>query len=248
MAERFKGQTNIQLVDEASYRRIIPYITALDEYSHTIYQSIYVVDYYKMNFLYVSKNPLFLCGYTSKEVESMGFNFYLSCVPQREHSLLRNINEVWFDFCNSLPVDERTLYTISCDFHLLHGKKEILVNHKLSPMLLSEDGKIWLAVCSVSLSAHSDEGHIDRRKKGSPEFWEYCMKRHKWEKMQDLLLTEREHAVLALSARGYTVKDIAEHLCLTEVTVKFHRNKLFMKLGVSNITEALCMAMNYKLI
>jgi hypothetical protein len=75
------------------------------------------------------------------------------------------INKAGFDFFHNVPEKERTLYTISCDFHLLHGKKEILINHKFSPMILSECGNVWLAVCSVSLSAFSGEGHIEARKK-----------------------------------------------------------------------------------
>jgi DNA-binding NarL/FixJ family response regulator len=74
------------------------------------------------------------------------------------------------------------------------------------------------------------------------------MESHKWKKVLNVWLTEREHSILALSAQGYSIKAISMRLHIAEVTVKFHRNKLFEKLGVNNITKALSMAINYDLI
>jgi DNA-binding NarL/FixJ family response regulator len=52
------------------------------------------------------------------------------------------------------------------------------------------------------------------------------------------LLTEREETVLALVAAGRSNTAIAEELCLSESTVKFHLRNLFAKLGVANRNEA----------
>lgn len=247
MAGRFKIATNhIQSVNEDDYFRIDPYLLVLDAYSRTTYQSIYVIDCYKMNFLYVSENKLFLCGYTPERVKSMGFDFYLSCVPQGELQLLSEINRAGFAFCHTMPVSERTHYTLSYEIHLLHDKEEILVHHKISPLALSEEGDIWLAVCSVSLSSFSDAGHLEVRKKDSSDVWKYYPESRKWRKTPDVQLTERERSILTLSAQGYTIKDISERLYIAEVTVKYHRNKLFEKLKVDNITEAFLMAVNHK--
>ena len=51
-------------------------------------------------------------------------------------------------------------------------------------------------------------------------------------------LTAREEAVLQLVAEGRTNAQIAEAVCLSENTVKFHLRNLFAKLGVTNRTEA----------
>jgi DNA-binding NarL/FixJ family response regulator len=51
-------------------------------------------------------------------------------------------------------------------------------------------------------------------------------------------LTEREEAVLALVAEGATNAQIAARLRVSENTVKFHLQNLFLKLGVANRTEA----------
>jgi two-component system nitrate/nitrite response regulator NarL len=45
-------------------------------------------------------------------------------------------------------------------------------------------------------------------------------------------LTNREQQVAALVSRGHTNKEIAQHLGLSEGTVKVHAHHIFRKLGV----------------
>ena len=35
------------------------------------YQSVYLIDYFNQSFLYVSDNPLFLCGHSAEEVKEL---------------------------------------------------------------------------------------------------------------------------------------------------------------------------------
>lgn len=51
-------------------------------------------------------------------------------------------------------------------------------------------------------------------------------------------LSTREWDVLELVAKGLTNPQIAEHLAVSENTVKFHLQNIFQKLGVNNRTEA----------
>ncbi|UCF60406.1 MAG: response regulator transcription factor [Anaerolineaceae bacterium] len=51
-------------------------------------------------------------------------------------------------------------------------------------------------------------------------------------------LTLRELEVLSLLAEGLTNKAIAQHLGISEYTVKFHVNTIFRKLGAQSRTEA----------
>ncbi|HET9984049.1 MAG TPA: response regulator transcription factor [Longimicrobiales bacterium] len=51
-------------------------------------------------------------------------------------------------------------------------------------------------------------------------------------------LTDREREVLALAAEGHTNAQIARRLRVSENTVKFHLQNLYLKLGAANRTEA----------
>ena len=55
-------------------------------------------------------------------------------------------------------------------------------------------------------------------------------------------LTQREHDILALLAEGRSNREIAQHLYLSEKTVKAHLAAIFRKLGVTNRTQAAMMA------
>ena len=57
-------------IQEEEYQKMDFLIDTIDAVSRTIFQSLYIIDYYKKNFLYVSDNPLFLCGHTAEEVKS----------------------------------------------------------------------------------------------------------------------------------------------------------------------------------
>jgi DNA-binding NarL/FixJ family response regulator len=58
------------------------------------------------------------------------------------------------------------------------------------------------------------------------------------------VLTEREQEILALIARGFKNKDIAEQLFISEGTVKVHVNNILRKMSVSTRSEAIAKAMN----
>ena len=61
-------------------------------------------------------------------------------------------------------------------------------------------------------------------------------------------LTEREREVLALIARGYTNKQIAKALTVTEKTARNHVSHILEKLGLSRRSEAAVYAVEHRLV
>jgi two-component system, NarL family, response regulator DevR len=61
-------------------------------------------------------------------------------------------------------------------------------------------------------------------------------------------LTEREREVLTLIARGYTNKQIADALTVTEKTARNHVSHILEKLGLSRRSEAAAFAVENKLV
>ena len=83
---------------------------------------------------------------------------------------------------------------------------------------------------------------------GSSEFFEYDIKSRRWDQRQMPTLTEGERAVLILSIQGYTMSEIADKICLSPDTIKKYRQRIFEKLDVRNISEAIVAAANNKLL
>ncbi|WP_294321781.1 helix-turn-helix transcriptional regulator [uncultured Chryseobacterium sp.] len=224
------------------------YLQVTEAFSRVSYMSVYIIDYQNKNFEYVSDNPLFLCGYTADEVKEMGYNFYFKCVKKEDLELLLKINQLGFDFYEKIPASERKLYTISYDFHLLNKGRPVLINHKLTPLFLTESGKIWKAMCIVSLSTHTSSGNITIFKQGTNQFWSYDTRENCWRNESKVKLSERELDVLRYYAQGYTISEIADKIFVSSDTVKFYRRKLFEKMQVSNISEALSYVTSNKLL
>jgi NarL family two-component system response regulator LiaR len=61
-------------------------------------------------------------------------------------------------------------------------------------------------------------------------------------------LTPREIEILSLLAEGKTNKEIAQQLTLSPGTVRFHVSNVLSKLGVSNRTEAVSLAIKHELV
>ena len=248
--EKFFSEKNtVHNITQHELIQTFDYLEAVKAFSRITYKSIYIIDYQTKAFEYVSDNPLFLCDHTPDEVRELGYAFYFKHVKDDDLKLLLRINEIGFNFYQSIVVEERKKYTISYDFHLVKGnKKSILINHKLTPLFLTDEGKIWKAMCIVSLSQNNSSGNIQIFKEGSDEIWRFDLSENEWIKNIKVKLTEREIEILLLHAQGLTISEIADKIYLTPDTIKFHRRKLFEKFAVQNITEALAYAINNKLI
>ena len=201
-------------------------LDAVKAISQTAYQSVYVIDYNCRNFLYVSDNPLFLCGHSAQQVKEMGYTFYLNNVPKDEQAMLTEINSAGFSAFEQVSPEDRPRCTMSYDFHLLiHGKKMM-----------------------INLSSRKEPGHIYFRILGQSSHKEYDLADHSWHTCEAITLKPEEKQILTLAAQGFTTKEIGEQLFRSENTVKFYRKALFEKLEVTSITEALAFATNYGLI
>jgi DNA-binding CsgD family transcriptional regulator len=242
-------RNTIRKVSEEDHLQQQDYLEAVKSFARLTYESIYVIDYEKMAFEYVSENPLFLCGYSAEEVLQAGYGFYFENVPEKDLELLHLINNAGFDFFEKLPADEKKQYTITYDFHLVNKAGEhILINHRLTPLFLTSEKKLWKAMCIVSLSHHQHAGNICIYKQGSDELWELNTETSAWRKSEKPRLTKREEDVLRLHAQGLTINQIAERLFVSPDTVKYYRRRIFERLNVRNMVEALSYAVGNKII
>lgn len=71
---------------------------------------------------------------------------------------------------------------------------------------------------------------------------------HQQGQMPGDALTEREREVLSLIARGYTNKQIAETLFVSEKTARNHVSHILEKLGLARRSEAAAFAVEHKLV
>ncbi|MGM9476935.1 response regulator transcription factor [Pedobacter sp. GSP4] len=225
------------------------YLEPVKAFARLTYESIYVIDYEKMAFEYVSENPLFLCGKSADEVLALGYEFYFKNVPENDLKLLEQINEAGFDFFKKVPSTEKKQYSITYDFHLINKDgKPFLINHKLTPLFLTNAEQIWKSMCIVSISHHKQPGNVYITKQGTDEMWTLDTANNFWRKLEKPKLTEREIEILRFHAQGLTISQIADKIFVAPDTVKYYRRRIFERLNVNNMVEALSYAVNSKII
>ncbi|MCH5239450.1 MAG: response regulator transcription factor [Muribaculaceae bacterium] len=235
-------------IKESDYAMTDTIIEAAKAFERSTYQCVYIIDYYKKGFLYVSNNIARLCSGEAEKIKDFGYKFYIDYVPNEDLKMLLEINNSGFRLFNTFALHERKDYTISYNFHIKNDRRKRLVNHKLTPLLLGKDGRIWLAICTISLAAGNETGNIIMKKPGSKSFFEYVLYEHKWVERKEIVLTDNEREVLSLSTQGYTMKEIAENLYKSVDAIKACKRGIFSKMEVKNIAEALTYAQNHQLI
>lgn len=193
------GNEPIAKVSDVEYSKVQSYFEMLDAVSRLTYQSIYVMDYCKMNFLYVSDNPIFLCGYSREEVMAKGFDFLLEqCKPEEVRALIE-INRASLEFIHKVPVSERTRYSVSYNYHIRSSRmgKWRLVHHKRTPLALSDAGELWLILCSIDWAPDDSNLRATVTSEISSKVWYYDLNKMSWNESPQETLTELEKRCLS---------------------------------------------------
>ena len=240
----------IPFIDDKEYGIVSVLYSALDAFARTSYKSLYVVDYYKQDFLYVADNPLFLGELSADEVKEKNFEYYINHIYDTDLSLFLEVHNALFSFLADIPVENRTEYTLNHSFRIkIKQNKIIPVNHKITPLLLTPEGHIWLALCTVSISSGENMDSVEITHQYSRDKWLYNAQTQKWKKDINVIeLSEEEKEVLRLVAQGSTMDKISNSMYKSIYTVKGYRKHIFEKFGTNSITQAVAYAINNKLI
>lgn len=164
--------------------------------------------------------------------------------------LLFKLNEVGFNFFNGLKKERRNEAIISYDFRLKHKDNNslLMINHKLTPLFLHEDGNIWMAICLVTLSTIKTPGNVHIFMKDDHTRHNFDIDINVFVPASIHKLTQREKEVLRYTAIGKTMEQISEILRISESTIKNHKTKIFEKLHANNAAEAVFYASTQNLI
>jgi len=222
----------------------------LDIFSRLMNQSIYVADFSRGEFLYVSEHPLFLCGHSPDEVKEMGFSFYEKIIAPEDIPLVMDVNENGFRFFNTKhPEDYREHCYLSLDFRIRQEDGSlILISQRLVPLELSEDNRLISTLCFVTPSYASGPGNDVIQNLKEPLQYRFNTITRRMDIREQAQLSVREKEVLSLCVKGDANLTISERLNIAESTVKQHKRNIFRKLGVSNISEAVYYAISNRMV
>ncbi|MDQ1856047.1 response regulator transcription factor [Chryseobacterium sp. WLY505] len=225
------------------------YYNVLKAVSGNSQGSIYIADLKTKKLEFISENPLLLSGLNSTEVEKLGYNFFRKYARLEDLEILRKVNIYGLKFFECLSLEEKKAHTITYDFHLKHiNSVDVLVNHRITPIEIDNHGEISKVVCVVSYSLNRNAGNIRIISNTSEIYWKFNLLTEKWTEESKVTLKIREIEIIRLYLQGLKIEEIAEQLFVSPSTIKFHRSKLFERIGVKNIIEAISYVITNNLI
>ncbi len=166
-------------------------------------------------------------------------------IPEEELPSIIDIDQSFLQFTRKIDAQDKKKISLHTDFHLKTASGIIQVSRVLTPLFLDQNGEISVALCMLRCSAHKEIGFACIKSSNSP--YHYVYNNNSWQKHTTPLVNDMEFKILMLSTRGFTVEEIASTLFRSIATIKTYKRRLFKKLAVSNMSEAIALSINYQL-
>lgn len=220
-------------------------IAAFSAISKINYQGILEIDLVTKKLLFISEN---ISDFHLATDQSLQDNEFQKSIASEDYPLSLEANKAFFRIFYHQSPEDRPGCSCFYDVHILLGKITLLATIGISPVSLTETGKIQKLVCTIAPSSHKAPGNIYFCLSDHSVCWNYSMQTHRWNKTAFILLTPREKQVLYLSARGFSSIDIAHRLFVSIESVKKFKHNIYTKTNSHSISEAILFATNYLLI
>lgn len=185
-------------------------------------------------------------AYSSVEVDSSDEDAVYDLIHPEDLVDKRLLEYEFFKFVDKKNSEEKPRFIARCRIRMRGKEGEYrVINNTTQLVRLSPRGKIWLVLCTYSLSSNKDAGNgiapdILNTKTGEIESLSFVSRRAE-------ILSAREKEVLALIRDGKPSKQIADILGISIHTVNRHRQNIIGKLSVGNSVEAVTAATLMKL-
>ena len=147
----------------------------------------------------------------------------------------------------AMDAEDYRMHICSIDFPIIVKKHEFFINQKFSPLVMRTDGitKIGLFLINPSTSNHLESFIITQ----SEIRWRFDVEKGQYKRFNlRTSLSFKEKVILERIKKGMTNEEIASNLNLSVPTIKTHRMRIFKKLSVKTIAEALTVIGNDNLI
>lgn len=245
--EMYGAVGSLSSADDQQFLR--QYIEACELMSRTLDQVIYVADYRKREFAYVSAVPTMLFGMTPRSILNRGFSFLNDYITPDDIAFIRGIVGEWFSFLAECPRHHLSSYVLSYNLRLRSVRYgELLIANSLIPLRFDAHGQPWLAhgIISMATDRRLHLGRIGLM--GQPSYWEYDEHECKFQLVEVAPLSEVSKQVIYLSRLNLPVGEIAKRLGRTESTIKWYRAELKRQFRVKTFEQVIAMASSLKLL
>ncbi len=207
----------------------------------------YIFDYKNEKFLYATKNCSFLMGNSLEDINAYGSNYYEKILLREDLDMIAPANAKSFEFFYSLPVGKRLEGYYTYDFRIRDkNNKVVLMNHKITMLDFTNNGVLRLGLCVISHPANDKPRNAYIKMNDKSDVYEYMPSTGKFVEVKTQKLTSKAITVLKLASTGKNEAEIAKLLGISIFTVKYHKKRIFARIGVKNTAEAIQWTNNQK--
>ena len=222
-------------------------INAVDAQARLNGTSCFIIDFDSHELLYRSDKLIYVDEATSKDKKRECVNPYWSLISEETLEFLISIRNNYLLIDNELIREDYATHISTIDYPIFIRNKEFYINQKFTPLYLREDGITKIGLFTISNSNRNRFESMIITSSGRR--WKYdCEKKEYQEFDLGVTLSLVEKAILQRAQKGLTSEEIAKSLYISINTVKTHRMRIFKKLGVESINEALTIVGNYQLL
>lgn len=209
--------------------------------------STFVIDFDSHELLYRSKQLVYIDEATIDDQQRICANPYWSIVSEDTLEKLLIIRTNYLLVGNQLRSEEYANHVCTIDYPIILRNHELFITQKFTPLVMRNDGITKIGMFTIN---HSNKKVIESSiiAHSAKRFLFNFEKRQYIEYDLNMTLSGVEKAILHRARMGMTNEEIANNLYISINTVKTHRMRIFKKLQVETINEALAVIENYRLI
>lgn len=239
--------TELMPLDE--YDNVDLQFESLDAMARITNASMFVVDFSKNKMVYRTDNLLFVDEATTRDIQRESTNPYWALIHEEDLGLMLEVRDAYLKLFNELSIEQQQKHTFVIDTRIILHHRAYVITQKFTPLKLSPDGKLWLGLfCITTSSNKSVESNHIAVFFGDGFRYVYNQTNKNFQSFEhNMQLTLMEKAILLLASKGLTLEQIAKELYKSVNTIKTHRTRLFNKLHVNSMREALIFVSNYDL-
>jgi DNA-binding CsgD family transcriptional regulator len=208
--------------------------------------SVYVIDFHKQRFLFVSNHDLFLSGFSPNDVLKIGCDFFSKIVHPNDLQLFIDIHRAILLYLSEPDNNLQEIDYFAFNVRFLNRGLSLMVYHKMAPIFIN--GFASIAICHLSSSVIHKSGDLEIYSKDKKKYSSYSFTKHHWQEKELVVLTNREKEILKLARQGKSRKKIADLLCVSDNTLRNQEVELLKKINQHSMMEAITFATNHHLI
>lgn len=233
-------------VSDAEYENMHLLYDTLDAAARVSNSTMFVIDFSQNKLVYRTEKLLFADDACIKDVQRENANPYWSLMTTEDMNVMLETRKAYLNLIDGFTVEQRLRHFFIMDYSIVLNNRRFVITQKFTPLKLRPDGKLWLGLFFITTSPNTACANIFVFGECFRYIYDSTEKRFILYNGGNIL-TSIEKSILLRASKGLTTQQIADELCLSINTIKTHKFRLFGKLHVCSMNEALRVAVNYGL-